>query len=48
MLTLHNNELNVYFNNFGSCIYTKKEYDENSDSFERISKKEKIIDKDSN
>ena len=34
MVTLHGDKLVAYVSKFGSCIYTKDEYDENSDSFE--------------
>jgi len=34
MVTLHNDKLVAYVSKFGSCIYTKDEYDDNSDSFE--------------
>lgn len=34
MLTLHKNILNVYFNNYGTCIYTRDEYKKDSTSFE--------------
>jgi hypothetical protein len=33
MLILKNNELSVYLNKFGTCIYTKELYDENSNEF---------------
>lgn len=33
MLTLLNGKLSVYFNEFGTCIYTKNIYDESSDDF---------------
>ena len=34
MVTLHNDKLVAYVSKFGSCIYTKDEYDDESDTFE--------------
>ncbi len=35
LLSLRNNKLTAYLNNFGTCIYTKDIYDETSDDFEK-------------
>jgi len=34
MVVLHNDKLELYVNDYGSCIYTKDKYDEKSDDFE--------------